>query len=50
MLLLIVTVSVCVTINSNGDSYEGDWINGLQHGHGIQRCADGTVYTVSVSV
>ena len=35
---------------SNGDSYEGDWVNGLRHGHGLLRCTDGTVYEVSIII
>jgi hypothetical protein len=25
----------------NGDAYEGEWLNGKQHGHGIFTWADG---------
>lgn len=33
---------------SNGDQYEGDWVMNKRHGHGMLRCADGTMYDVSV--
>ena len=33
---------------SNGDQYDGDWVSGKRHGHGMLRAADGTIYDVSV--
>ena len=30
---------------SNGDTYEGETLDGKRHGHGTYRFADGTVYT-----
>lgn len=32
--------------HSNGDQYEGDWIMDRRHGHGLLRCANGTMYDV----
>ena len=32
----------------NGDHYEGDWVAGKRHGHGMLRCIDGTLYDVSI--
>lgn len=31
---------------SNGDIYEGDWVNDLRQGHGIMKFVDGTIYGV----
>ena len=33
--------------SSNGDHYDGDWVSGKRHGHGMLRCANGTIYDVS---
>ena len=33
--------------DSNGDVYEGDWVNDLRQGHGIMKFVDGTIYGVS---
>ena len=33
--------------DSNGDVYEGDWVNDLRQGHGIMKFIDGTIYGVS---
>ena len=32
---------------SDGDVYEGDWVNDLRQGHGIMKFVDGTIYGVS---
>ena len=31
---------------SNGDQYDGDWVAGVRHGHGLLRCVAGTIYDV----
>ena len=31
---------------SNGDRYDGDWVNNKRQGHGEWKSADGTVYDV----
>ena len=33
--------------HSNGDQYDGDWVMGKRHGHGLLRTAQGTIYDVS---
>lgn len=38
-------VCVCVRLR-NGDSYDGDWVQGQRQGHGVLRCADGSTYEV----
>ena len=35
---------------SNGDRYDGDWVNDLRQGHGEFKMADGTVYDVSTCI
>ena len=32
---------------SNGDQYDGDWVMGKRHGHGMLRTTQGTIYDVS---
>ena len=34
---------------SNGDRYDGDWVNDMRQGHGEFRASDGTLYDVSAS-
>lgn len=34
-------------VYSDGDVYEGDWVNDLRQGHGIMKFVDGTIYGVS---
>lgn len=29
---------------TNGDKYDGQWLDGLKHGHGVYRWADGSCY------
>ena len=31
---------------SNGDRYDGDWVNDMRQGHGEFRQTDGTLYDV----
>lgn len=33
-------------VYSDGDVYEGDWVNDLRQGHGIMKFVDGTIYGV----
>ena len=44
---LFVMTSDC-RVCSHGDSYNGDWVAGRRHGHGILHCTDGTHYDVRV--
>lgn len=32
-------------IYKSGDSYDGEWVNGKFHGHGVYKFKDGTVYS-----
>ncbi len=43
----LVILILIVSNYSNGDQYEGDWVSGMRHGHGMIHCADGTLYDVS---
>ena len=36
-----------INVYSDGDVYEGDWVNDLRQGHGIMKFVDGTIYGVS---
>ena len=38
-----------VYVCSNGDRYEGDWVNDKRQGHGEERLQDGTIYDVRLS-
>ena len=38
---------VLINVYSDGDVYEGDWVNDLRQGHGIMKFVDGTIYGVS---
>jgi len=42
-----VTVMINQTCFSNGDRYDGDWVNDKRQGHGEARLSEGTVYDVS---
>lgn len=44
---LDVYIALLMLYFSNGDQYEGDWVLGKRHGHGMLRCADGMMYDVS---
>ena len=35
-----------INVYSDGDVYEGDWVNDLRQGHGIMKFVDGTIYGV----
>ena len=39
----------CIFFCSNGDRYDGDWVNDQRQGHGQLRATDGTQYNVSSS-